>query len=273
MIQLLALLFALPAPAAENHKLTPLQYSVARMGGTEKPFANEYWNNHADGIYVDIMSGEPLFSSLDKFDSGTGWPSFSRPLEKAAVKEKADHTSGIVRTEVRSRLANSHLGHLFDDGPKPTGQRFCINSASLRFVPLEKLKDEGLGQYLFPFAEKKKWEIATLSGGCFWGMEYIIQKIPGVQETQAGYATAKTGNQGSAESVQILFDPKETSLEKILLEYFRMHDPTTPDRQGNDVGSQYRSSIFFRSEEQRKIAEAVKLRVDRSGKWSFRGRR
>jgi peptide methionine sulfoxide reductase msrA/msrB len=276
MLKFLSLIFALSCLAANFHKpsntelqakLSSMQYDVTQKGGTENPFANEYWNNHKDGIYVDIVSGEPLFSSLDKFDSGTGWPSFTRPLEKDAVKEKADLTSGMERTEVRSSQANSHLGHVFDDGPKPTGQRFCINSASLRFVPVEKLKDEGFGKYLFQFAEKKKWEIATLSGGCFWGMEYLIEKIPGVVETQTGYAATTNGDQGNAESVQILFDPKKTSFEKILLEYFRMHDPTTPNRQGNDIGSQYRSSIFYRSEEQRKTAEAVKQRVDRSGKW------
>ena len=136
-------------------KLTPEQYRVTQMCGTEPAFNNEFWNNHRAGIYVDIVSGEPLFSSLDKFDSGSGWPSFTKPIEKQNVTEKPDRTHGMERTEVRSSKGDSHLGHLFDDGPAPTGQRFCINSAALRFIPVEKLKEEGYAQYL-PLFEKKK---------------------------------------------------------------------------------------------------------------------
>lgn len=136
-------------------RLTPLQYHVTRENGTEPPFKNEYWNNHRAGIYVDIISGEALFSSLDKFESGTGWPSFTKPIETNRVVEKVDHSFGI-RTEIRSKSSDSHLGHVFDDGPPPMRMRYCMNSAALRFVPVEKLKEEGLAEYLALFEAKEK---------------------------------------------------------------------------------------------------------------------
>ncbi|HEY5490919.1 MAG TPA: peptide-methionine (R)-S-oxide reductase MsrB [Gemmatimonadaceae bacterium] len=132
--------------------LTPLQYEVTQCSATERPFQNEFWDHHEAGIYVDVVSGEPLFASVDKFDSGTGWPSFTRPIEPRLVKEQQDHASGMRRVEVRSSGGNSHLGHLFPDGPGPTGMRYCINSASLRFVPVEQLDDQGYGEYRKLFA-------------------------------------------------------------------------------------------------------------------------
>jgi methionine-R-sulfoxide reductase len=148
---------AIPTEAELRTKLTKDQYRVTRECGTETPFQNAYWDNHKAGIYVDIITGEPLFSSLDKFDSGTGWPSFTKPISKERVVEKRDSSFGMERTEVRTSKSNSHLGHVFDDGPAPTGERYCVNSAALRFIPVEKLKEEGYSEYLslFPQAESQ----------------------------------------------------------------------------------------------------------------------
>ena len=266
-----------PTDSELKARLTPEQYRCTQEEGTEKPFKNAYWNHHEDGIYVDVVSGEPLFSSLEKYDSGTGWPSFYRPLVTGSIQEKSDFKLGVERTEIRSSGADSHLGHVFDDGPKPTGRRFCLNSAALRFVPLAELKKSGYGQFLFHFAEKMNWEIATFAGGCFWGMEQLFRDLPGVIVTQVGYSggkssqanyeAVKTGSTGHAESLQILFDPKNVKYEELLVHFFKIHDPTTANRQGNDRGTQYRSAIFYRNGEQKRIAEAVKARVEKSGQW------
>jgi len=142
---------AVPNDTELQRTLTKDQYRVTRECGTETPFQNAYWDNHRAGIYVDIITGEPLFSSLDKFDSGTGWPSFTKPIAKERVVEKRDSSHGMERTEVRSSKSDSHLGHIFGDGPAPTGQRYCVNSAAMRFIPAEKLKEEGYGEYLALF--------------------------------------------------------------------------------------------------------------------------
>ena len=286
--------FQKPQETDLKRKLTPEQYKVTQQCGTEPPFRNAYWDNKKPGIYVDIVSGEPLFSSLDKYDSGSGWPSFTRPIEGTDIVEKKDLTHGMVRTEVRSKIGDSHLGHVFDDGPGPTGQRYCINSASLRFVPVERMAEEGFGAFLGPFVKAGLIPLATtatgaaksapgsretavFAGGCFWGMEEILRRIPGVLQTTVGYTGGSTpnptykqvctGQTGHAEAIEIVFDPNKISYEKLVGVFFRMHDPTTLNRQHNDVGTQYRSAIFYVDDRQREIAETVKARVDKSGRW------
>lgn len=278
-----------PSEQELKKKLTPLQFEVTQKEGTERAFANEYWDNHAEGIYVDVVTGEPLFSSLDKYDSGTGWPSFVKPLEPANIETKTDKSIFMSRTEVHSKAGHSHLGHVFDDGPTDRGGlRYCMNSASLRFIPKEKLKAEGYEKYESLFSKPangkqkdakpaKKSEIATLAGGCFWGVEDLFYKQPGVIKTRVGYTggttknpryeDVKTGTTGHAESIEIEFDPSKTSYEALLKYYFTLHDPTTKNQQGNDRGSQYRSAIFVHGEEQKKIAEKVKAEVEKSGVW------
>jgi len=261
-------------------KLTPLQCDVAFSNATEPPFKNEYWNNHREGIYVDIVSGEALFSSTDKFDSGTGWPSFKKPIKKKVVLEQPDDSHSMNRTEVRSTKSDIHLGHVFEDGPAPTGRRYCINSASLKFIPREKMEDEGYGEYLILFGDKsaKAAETAIFAAGCFWGVEEYFSRVKGVIKSESGYTggTVKapsyeqvcTGKTGHAEAVRVTFNPKFISYERLLQHFWEIHDPTSLNKQGNDVGTQYRSAIFFTNAEQEKTAKTSREQLAKSGKHS-----
>jgi len=256
--------------------LTPIQYQVTQENGTELPFANEYFDQKADGIYVDIVSGEPLFSSRDKFDSKTGWPSFTKAISREAVVHHKDFKLIFSRTEVRSKLANSHLGHVFDDGPLPDKKRYCMNSAALKFIPKEDLVKNGYSDYvgLFNTPIKPQIKTAILAGGCFWGMEFYFKKLKGVIKTSVGYTGGvvpnptyeqiKKGDTGHAEAVKVEYDSSQITYQEILEYFFKIHDPTTLNQQGNDVGDQYRSSIFVSDEQEQEVAQKIIKKVEDS---------
>ncbi len=259
-------------------RLTETQYAVTQGCGTEPPFDNEFWDNHEPGLYVDVVSGIPLFSSADKFDSGSGWPSFTRPVTDDAVREIADASHGMVRTEIKSSLANSHLGHVFDDGPAPTGLRYCVNSAALDFVPLSRMEEKGYGPWIPAVSRgadgNRKTESALFAAGCFWGTEGYFRQLDGVISTEVGYSGGSVsfpsyeqvcaGTTGHAETIRVDFDPSKIGYRDLLYHFFRMHDPTSLNRQGGDVGTQYRSAVFAIGASQRAEALSVmdELNVD-----------
>jgi peptide methionine sulfoxide reductase msrA/msrB len=240
--------------------LTPEQYRITRDAGTEPAFCGGLLKEHEEGMYLCVGCNLPLFQSSAKFDSKTGWPSFYQSVTPENVREIPDFSHGMQRTEIRCARCDAHLGHVFEDGPKPTGMRFCLNSEALKFVPTDQLKSVG------ETVPSTKAAEAVLAGGCFWCVEGVFEQLDGVYDAISGYAggdasTANypdvcTGKTGHAEAVKILYDPSRISYEKLLKVHFATHDPTTLNRQGHDVGTQYRSTIFYANDEQKKIAEA-----------------
>jgi peptide methionine sulfoxide reductase msrA/msrB len=238
--------------------LTPEQQRVTLHADTERPFSNPMHENHAAGTYVSAVGGLPLFRSTAKFDSGTGWPSFFQPISPDHIIERTDSTFGMKRTEVLDARSGAHLGHVFDDGPPPTGKRYCINGASLKFIPE--------GAPLPAESQPAKAQVAYFAGGCFWGVEDVFEQIPGVIDAESGYQGGKTANPsyeqvsshatGHAETVKVTFDPARVSYRALLKVFFDNHDPTTLNRQGPDVGSNYRSAIFTSSPSQQAEATA-----------------
>ena len=256
--------------------LTPEQFRVTQRNGTERAYTGEFWMSHDPGLYVDVVSGEPLFASTDKFDSGTGWPSFTKPVEQANVVTRRDFSLLWPRTEVRSAHGDSHLGHVFKDR-FPRRLRYCINSASLRFIPADDLEAQGYGEYRKLFVTEEtdmsEYNKAILAGGCFWGMQDLIRKQPGVVSTRVGYTGGQNANAtyrnhpGHAEAIEIVYDPAQTEYRSLLEFFFQIHDPTTKDRQGNDLGSSYRSAIFYLDDEQKSVALDTIADVEASGLW------
>jgi peptide methionine sulfoxide reductase msrA/msrB len=248
-----------------KQRLTPEQYTVLRRKGTEPAFCGGYaaTKHHGPGIYHCAGCNAPLFTNDAKFESGTGWPSFFSPLPGRVASER-DDAHGMVRTEVHCARCDGHLGHVFDDGPQPTGLRYCINAVSLLFIPRSAPADPAT---VAPTTAK-----ATFGAGCFWGVEATFREIPGVVDARVGYEGGTkrdptyrevcTDTTGHAEVVEVDYDPAKVPYERLLRVFWENHDPTTPNRQGPDHGSQYRSVVFAHTPEQRAAAEAMKAKLE-----------
>jgi peptide methionine sulfoxide reductase msrA/msrB len=253
-------------------KLDPEAYRVTQKASTERPFCGTLLDNHKEGAYTCVVCGLPLFTSRDKFDSGTGWPSFNREFDPEHVARHEDGTLGMARTEIVCARCGAHLGHVFPDGPPPTGERHCLNSASLKFV--EK------GQPFPPESQPVKLETAYFAGGCFWGVQHYFTRGPGVVEAVSGYAQGHVdhvtykqvsgGETGHAETVKVVFDPRRITYRRLLEAFFTMHDPTQLNRQGPDWGDQYRSGIWTTSEAQAKEARDVVREMEAAKKYGAR---
>ena len=262
-----------------RQRLTPRQFEVLRSKGTERPFCGTLLDNKMQGVYTCAGCGLPLFASNAKFNSGTGWPSFFQPVASENVVTEHDDSHGMRRTEILCARCDGHLGHVFDDGPRPTGLRFCLNSESLGFTPSERLASLAdpllesaataklqAGGSNMPARPPAAEDAAVFAGGCFWCTEAAFAQLAGVLDVESGYAggaaeTANyedvcTGQTGHAEAVRVRFSPAKISFAQLLDVFFDAHDPTQLNRQGNDVGTQYRSAIFFADEAQRRAAEA-----------------
>lgn len=253
-------------------KLTPEDAKVILKKGTEAPFCGNLLDNKMQGTYICKLCELPLFSSNAKFDSGTGWPSFFQPYDRDHVRYERDVSHGMVRVEIMCERCSGHLGHVFEDGPRPTGLRYCLNSASLDFV-----ED---GKEMPPMARPVQTQTAYFGGGCFWGVEDRFQQIPGVINVVSGYQGGKVKNPtykqvcyedtGHAEVVEVVYDPKTVSYDELLRWFFKLHNPTTLNRQGPDIGTQYRSAIFASDQAQYDAARAYIAQLQGTEKYKNR---
>ncbi|WP_395042938.1 bifunctional methionine sulfoxide reductase B/A protein [Flavobacterium sp.] len=237
--------------------LSPDLYAVAREADTERAFTGKMWNSETKGTYYCATCGNKLFKSDQKFSSSCGWPSFFEQENKESITFKDDNSFGMKRIEANCGRCNSHLGHLFDDGPEPTGKRYCMNAVSLDFVP------DGIVANI----QEGNYETIVLGGGCYWCVEAVYENLNGVKSVASGFAGGTiinptyeevcTGRTGAAEVVEITYDKSITNLDEIFEVFFTVHDPTTINKQGADVGTQYRSAIFYKNEEQKKAAQSI----------------